>query len=66
MNIKIKKGTIKCKFCNKDFPDVLSAYNCVCGKRIKWKAPYRDRKMNKKGGGLPAHKKLNNSKNDNK
>ena len=62
MNIKIKKGTIKCKFCNKDYPDPLAAYNCPCGKRTKWDPPYRDRKMDKGSGGLPSHKKFNRTK----
>ena len=66
MNIKIKKGTIKCKFCNKDYPDVLAAYSCSCGKRTKWDPPLRDRKMDKGSGGLPTHKKLNKTKNETK
>ncbi len=44
--IQIKKGTIKCKFCSKDYPDMLAAYNCICqGKsKVKWGRPSYRRK----------------------
>ena len=37
--IHIRKGTIKCKYCNKDYPDVLAAYSCNCNKKAKWGNP---------------------------
>jgi len=42
--IGIKKGTIKCKFCNKDYSNALAAYNCGCNKNKKWNNP-RSRKL---------------------
>ena len=36
---EIKQGKFRCKFCNKNYPDVLSAYNCNCGKKVKWNNP---------------------------
>jgi len=56
--VKIKKGTIKCKFCNKDYPDMLSSYNCSCGKGKKWNPPHYKRRLDRKRGGYKTHKNV--------